>query len=120
MELTGMEFVNFLSHRIVFILLTTAVRGTVLIGVVYLFLAIAKRMTSKTRHIIWFLTILSFIILPVLSKLLEPVQIGILPPPFETSGYHHTIFLQSAIETGRIEEVQIGRASCRERVCHRV
>lgn len=44
----GMEFVNYLSHRIVLILLIIAVRGSLLIGLVFLFLAFAKGINTET------------------------------------------------------------------------
>ena len=98
------------SRQVLTVLLNTSLKGLLILLGVYLFQAFGKKAQARTLHLAWFLAISCFLILPLLSSFIQPIEIGFFRLP-ETSGRTY----QALTSAGSIDQpaegtVQISRA----------
>jgi len=64
------------SREALVVILAAALKGSLLVACVFVVLWFAKRVDARTRHVLWFLSIGGFLLLPVLLKVSVSQQGG--------------------------------------------
>ena len=88
---SGLMIVEQVSHQILIIILNTSLKGLLIIICVYILVSCLKKTNAQTLHLVWFLSIACFIILPVLSLLFQPITIDILRLPENPGKVYQTL-----------------------------
>jgi beta-lactamase regulating signal transducer with metallopeptidase domain len=86
-----LQVIEQFSRQVLSVVLNTSLKGLMIVICVYLVLLCLKKTHSQTLHLVWFLSIACFIILPFLSLLIQPVTVAALRVPEDPGRAYQTI-----------------------------
>jgi len=72
-------------------LLVTSVKGGVIILVVYCITSLGKKWSPGVRHLLWLCALMSFVLLPVCTALIQPLRISIFKLPVYEGEFYKSL-----------------------------